>query len=60
VGLDAGFSRRLFFPGRGEDLKAAGWLLCDGFFHFIGILASFSMGFLSDRWGGRLCSWVCR
>ena len=35
-----------------EDLKAAGLgSYVTAFFHFIGILASFSMGFLSDRWG---------
>ena len=35
-----------------EDLRAAGLgSYVTAFFHFIGIIASFSMGFLSDRWG---------
>ena len=39
------------FGGVG-DLKAAGMgSYVTSFFHFTGMLASFSMGFLSDRWG---------
>jgi MFS family permease len=35
-----------------ENLKAAGLgSYVTAFFHFTGIIASFSMGFLSDRWG---------
>jgi MFS family permease len=46
------FLTACFAFGGTETLKAAGLgSYVTSFFHFFGILASFSMGFLSDRWG---------
>jgi len=46
------FLTACFAFGGVEALKAAGLgSYVTSFFHFFGILASFSMGFLSDRWG---------
>ena len=46
------FLAACFALGGGGDLKAAGMgAYVTAFFHFTGMLASYSMGFLSDRWG---------
>ncbi len=46
------FLAACFALGGGEIVKAAGLgSFVTAFFHFIGMLASFSMGLLSDRWG---------
>jgi MFS family permease len=46
------FLTACFAFGGAEALRAAGLgSYATAFFHFFGILASFSMGFLSDRWG---------
>jgi MFS family permease len=46
------FLTACFAYGGVETLKAAGLgSYVTSFFHFFGILASFSMGFLSDHWG---------
>ena len=46
------FLSACFAFGGAEALRAAGLgSYVTAFFHFFGILASFSMGFLSDRWG---------
>ena len=46
------FLASCFAFGGAEGLRAAGMgSYVTAFFHFTGILASFSMGFLSDRWG---------
>lgn len=46
------FVTACFAFGGAEALTAAGLgSYVTAFFHFFGILASFSMGFLSDRWG---------
>jgi MFS family permease len=46
------FLAACFALGGGGDLKAAGMGAdVTAFFHCIGMLASYSMGFLSDRWG---------
>ena len=46
------FLAACFAFGGAGDLKAAGMgSYITAFFHFTGILASFSMGLLSDRWG---------
>lgn len=46
------FLTACFAFGGAEALRAAGLgSYVTAFFHFFGILASFSMGFLSDRWG---------
>ena len=46
------FLAACFAFGGGGDLRAAGMgAYVTAFFHFTGMLASYSMGFLSDRWG---------
>jgi MFS family permease len=46
------FLAACFALGGAEGLQAAGLgSYVTAFFHFTGIIASFSMGFLSDRWG---------
>jgi len=46
------FLAACFALGGGTDLKAAGMgAYVTAFFHCTGMLASYSMGFLSDRWG---------